>query len=66
MDLTVDVQSVSLCLIMIGTVNAGLTQQECAFCALKKPGSGKDIVVQLNDSGTTFDETADYLDRIGN
>ena len=37
----------------------------CILC-FDKPGSGKDIVVQLNDSGTTFDETADYLDRIGN
>jgi hypothetical protein len=39
--------------------------RRCAFRALKSAGTDKDIVVQLNDSGATFDEIADYLDRIG-
>jgi hypothetical protein len=39
--------------------------RRCAFRALKSAGADKDIVVQLNDSGATFNEIADYLDRIG-
>jgi hypothetical protein len=39
--------------------------RRCAFRVLKIAGTDKDIVVQLNDSGATFDEIADYLDRIG-
>ena len=37
--------------------------RRCAFRALKSAGTDKDIVVQLNDSGATFDEIADYLDQ---
>ena len=33
-----------------------------AFIALTHTGVSKDLVVQLNDSGCTFDEIADYLD----
>jgi hypothetical protein len=33
-----------------------------AFIALTHAGVSKDLVVQLNDSGTSFDEIADYLD----
>jgi hypothetical protein len=40
-------------------------RQFTPFRALKSAGTDKDIVVQLNDSGATFDEIADYLDRIG-
>jgi hypothetical protein len=38
--------------------------RRCAFRALKSAGTDKDIVVQLNDSGASFEEIADYLDRI--
>jgi hypothetical protein len=37
--------------------------RRCAFGALKSAGTDKDIVVQLNDSGTSFEEIADYLDQ---
>ena len=33
-----------------------------AFIALMHTGGSKDLVVQLNDSGMSFDEIADYLD----
>ena len=33
-----------------------------AFIALTHAGVNKDLVVQLNDSGMSFDEIADYLD----
>jgi hypothetical protein len=33
-----------------------------AFIALTHAGVSKDLVVQLNDSGMSFDEIADYLD----
>jgi hypothetical protein len=33
-----------------------------AFIALTHIGVSKDLVVQLNDSGMSFDEIADYLD----
>ena len=33
-----------------------------AFIALTHTGVNKDLVVQLNDSGMSFDEIADYLD----
>jgi hypothetical protein len=33
-----------------------------AFIALTHTGGSKDLVVQLNDSGMSFDEIADYLD----
>jgi hypothetical protein len=36
---------------------------QCALRALKSTGIHKDIVIQLNDSGATFGEIADYLDR---
>jgi hypothetical protein len=38
---------------------------QCALRALKSAGTDKDIVIQLNDSGVSFEEIADYLDRIG-
>ena len=34
-----------------------------AFVELKHNGIDKDLLIDLNDSGTTFDETGDYLDR---
>jgi hypothetical protein len=33
-----------------------------AFIALTRAGVSKDLIVQLNDSGMSFDEIADYLD----
>jgi hypothetical protein len=38
---------------------------QCALRALKCAGIDKDTVIQLNDSGSTFEEIADYLDRTG-
>ena len=35
-----------------------------AFIALSKAGLNKDLVIQLNDSGMSFDEIADYLDHL--
>jgi hypothetical protein len=40
--------------------------EQCALRALKGAGIDKETVIQLNDSGATFNEIADYLDRIGN
>ena len=34
-----------------------------AFIALAQAGVCKDLVIQLNDSGMSFDEIADYLDQ---
>ena len=35
-----------------------------AFIALTNAGLDKDLVIQLNDSGMSFNEIADYLDRV--
>jgi hypothetical protein len=35
-----------------------------AFLSLKNEGIDKDLLIDLNDSGYTFDEIADYLDGI--
>jgi hypothetical protein len=35
-----------------------------AFIALTNAGLNKDLVIQLNDSGMSFDKIADYLDRV--
>jgi hypothetical protein len=37
--------------------------RRCALRALKSASIDKEIVIQLNDSGATFSEIADYLDR---
>ena len=34
-----------------------------AFIALTQAGVSKDLVVQLNDSGMSFDEIADFFDK---
>lgn len=34
-----------------------------AMTALRQAGITKELLVELNDSGATFDEIADYLDR---
>jgi hypothetical protein len=33
-----------------------------ALVALRQAGIGKELLIELNDSGATFDEIADYLD----
>jgi len=35
-----------------------------ASIALRHTGVSKDLIIQLNDSGKTFEEIADYLDNI--
>ena len=35
-----------------------------AFNALSHAGFNKDVVIQLNDAGMSFDRIADYLDQI--
>ena len=34
-----------------------------ALVALRNAGISKELLIELNDSGATFDEIADYLDR---
>ena len=34
-----------------------------ALVALRQAGISKELLIELNDSGGTFDEIADYLDR---
>ena len=34
-----------------------------ALVALRQGGISKELLIELNDSGATFDEIADYLDR---
>ena len=34
-----------------------------ALVALRQVGISKELLIELNDSGATFDEIADYLDR---
>lgn len=38
---------------------------QCALCALKGAGISTDLLIDLNDSDMTFDDIADFLDRIG-
>lgn len=35
-----------------------------ALFVLGYDGISEDLIIQLNDSGATFDEIADYLDRV--
>ena len=35
-----------------------------ALIALRHAGIDKNLIIRLNDSGVTFDEIADYLDRV--
>jgi hypothetical protein len=34
--------------------------------ALRYAGIDRNLLIEMNDSGFTFDEIADYIDRIGN
>jgi hypothetical protein len=36
-----------------------------ALIALRYAGIDKNLLIELNDSGRSFDEIADYIDRIG-
>jgi hypothetical protein len=51
-----------------GDHNSDLTMSvQAALPTLAKTGLDDDFfIIDLNDSGTTFDEIADYLDRISN
>lgn len=37
-----------------------------ALIVLRHNNINEDLIIRLNDSGATFDEIADYLDRICN
>jgi uncharacterized protein involved in tolerance to divalent cations len=37
-----------------------------ALVALRQAGISKELLIELNDSGATFDQIADYLDNIKN
>ncbi len=37
-----------------------------ALVALRQAGISKELLIEMNDSGATFDEIADYLDNIKN
>jgi hypothetical protein len=43
----------------------GSSELLAALFALRHAGIGTDLMIDLNDSGMTFDEIADYLDRNG-
>ncbi len=36
-----------------------------ALIALRYAGIDKNLLIEMNDSGMSFDEIADYLDRFG-
>jgi hypothetical protein len=40
------------------------TKLLAAFIALRHIGIDKNLLIEMNDSGFTFDEIADYVDRI--
>ena len=66
MDLVEDVSWVSSCHIMVGMANASLPQKEdymLPLVALRQAGISKELLIEMNDSGATFEEIADYLDR---
>ena len=65
-DLVEDVLWVSSCLIMVGMANASSNAERrlyAALVALRQAGISKELLIELNDSGATFDDIADYLDR---
>ena len=49
-----------------GKQNSNTTYLQASYCALKKSGVSDDIIFQMNDTGKTFDEIADFLDRYRN
>ena len=50
-----------------GKHNSDMTKSLLAtYHALKKANISDDIIIELNDSGVTFDEIADFLDRYQN
>jgi hypothetical protein len=46
------------CRIMVGMA------KKAALFALRHAGIGADLMIDLNDSGSTFEEIANYLDRM--
>ena len=65
MNLMGDVRLVLSWNIMGGMVNIILSLQ-ATYHALKKANISDDIIIELNDSGVTFDEIADFLDQYQN
>ena len=50
-----------------GKHNSDMTKSlQATHHALKKANISDDIIIELNDSGVTFDEIADFLDRYQN
>ena len=50
-----------------GKHNSDMTKSlQATYHALKKANISDDIIIELNDSGVTFDEIADFLDRYQN
>ena len=48
-----------------GKHNSDMTKSlQATYHALKKANISDDIIIELNDSGVTFDEIADFLDSI--
>ena len=42
------------------------TKLRGTLIALRYAGIDRNLLIEMNDSGFTFDEIADYIDRIGN
>ena len=50
-----------------GKHNSDMTKSlQATYHALKKANISDDIIIELNDSGVTFDEIADFLDQYQN
>ena len=64
-DLEVDVLWASSCPIMVGMANVSHAERKlyAALFALRRAGISKELLIELNDSGATFDDIADYLDK---
>jgi hypothetical protein len=64
MGLTEDVLLASSCHTMVGMDWTGASSKLfAALFALRHAGIGTDLMIDLNDSGSTFDEIADYVDQ---
>ena len=68
MDTMVDVLWVLSCRIMDGMVKMifqAASKLLGTLIALRCAGIDKNLLIDLNDSGLSFDEIAEYLDKIG-
>ena len=66
MELMEDARWVSSCHTMVGMASVVLNAERrlyAALVALRRAGISKESLIELNDSGRTFEEIADYLDR---